>query len=86
MFRLEEKYDLVLVAAVREDGTVEKLHFGSFKADVSKIIDSLLSYLRERGVTGGGKRRAGAIQFPILTLRLKDLKNLEEFIEQHLEC
>ena len=37
-----------------------------------------MRFLREKGVTGGGKRSAGGIQFPLLVLRLEDKEKILE--------
>ena len=68
MLELEESYDLVVVAKVREGG-VEALHLGTKKElDVQQIIPRVLEELKKLGVeaTGGGKREAGGIQLKAL--------------------
>lgn len=84
MFKLEEKYDLVIIAAKRSDNTIERLHLGSYKLDVGKIIEQTLNILKKEGVKGGGKRTAGGIQFPILTIRFDDLDKLINMFDQEL--
>ena len=84
MFELEKKYKLVVAIALRSDKTIEKMHLGSYEVNVSKLISDVLEYLKKHGVTGGGKDRAGGIQFPILTLREADIDKIGEVIQSIL--
>ncbi|RLG82677.1 MAG: hypothetical protein DRO40_07100 [Thermoprotei archaeon] len=72
MLELEDKYDLVIMVGKRKDNTIEKLHFGSYKLNVGKMVDSILNILKSEGIKGGGKETAGGIQFTLLTIRFKD--------------
>jgi len=78
MMRLEEDNPVVVVAGVREDGTMDRLHLASRKINVGDYVEKVLRFLREKGVTGGGKRSAGGIQFPLLVLRLEDKEKILE--------
>jgi len=84
MFELEKKYKLVVAIALRSDKTVEKMHLGSYKVNVSNLISHILDYLKNHGVTGGGKDRAGGIQFPLLTLREADIDKIGKVVQSML--
>ena len=87
MLRLEDKADIVLMLAVRNDKTIESIHFGTKKEgiNIGEIINRILEDLRRTGITGGGREKVGAIQLPLLTIRQADTNKLIEVITKHIK-
>ena len=87
MLDLEKRHDIVVVLAVKDDSTLEKVHIATQddKIDIRTLIAKILRNLRYKGIIGGGKEKAGSIQFPILTLRFKNAEKLIDIIVHNLD-
>ncbi len=81
MLRLEERYKLVVVAAIKKS-EIDRLHIGSRNGQVkvNRYIEILLETLRSR-ILGGGREVVGGIQFRI-PLKIEELNSFIKILEE----